>query len=689
MLLRAFITSLQSKIIYESAILDSAKAPLAALAGSLQPAASQLYHFRLTALPAILRSQLEQRLSTALQRQVSLAQVRCNPFTLTCTLVDLQVSKRQGSGTFLAFEALEVNVELSSLARMALVCKSITLQGPRVAISLNKEKGWNFSDLLTGQPGSDSRSAVGQDKPFLFSLHNITIRAGSLTFQDQLADMHHEVEAINLSLPRLSNFPSEVEIYTQPSFRAVVNGTPLMLDGDSKPLHRSRQSQLELRFTNIDLTSYLAYLPTDFGFQVNSALLDLDLGCTLMQHPDGQPAVNLHGTVALHQVEIHEKAGEHLLSFPRLTLELERGHLLRREFHLARLHWQQPQLSIRRLADGTLNLATLLPPAQEKQSPASPPPLFTLAEAHLDAARLDYIDLSTDTPFVSRLQPITLQLANFSTETEQQADFKLDLQSESAEQLQIAGNVTMTPLALEGKVHLRGLQLAKYQPYLANHLQVGLQADHLELHSGFSLNPAANLFQLHQTELQISQLTLAPERPEETIHLATLQVEGGEVDIHQRHLQLARVFGQGGSLPLIRRASGTLNLSQFFHSRPQPQAVEVTSKPLPTGQEAPWRFRLKQLELDTLHFTLTDLLPSQTARLQLDELQLQATNISNWPEERGQAQLHCRFNEQGAIDLQGSLGLEPVNVDLQLNLTRLPWRALQPYLAEQLQMSIK
>ena len=183
MLLRAFITSLQSKIIYESAILDSAKAPLAALAGSLQPAASQLYHFRLTALPAILRSQLEQRLSTALQRQVSLAQVRCNPFTLTCTLVDLQVSKRQGSGTFLAFEALEVNVELSSLARMALVCKSITLQGPRVAISLNKEKGWNFSDLLTGQPGSDSRSAVGQDKPFLFSLHNITIRAGSLTFQ--------------------------------------------------------------------------------------------------------------------------------------------------------------------------------------------------------------------------------------------------------------------------------------------------------------------------------------------------------------------------------------------------------------------------------------------------------------------------------------------------------------------------
>jgi len=50
-------------------------------------------------------------------------------------------------------------------------------------------------------------SSVFSELPFLFSLNNISIREGSVTFQDVPAATTHTVEQIELDLPSLSNFP--------------------------------------------------------------------------------------------------------------------------------------------------------------------------------------------------------------------------------------------------------------------------------------------------------------------------------------------------------------------------------------------------------------------------------------------------------------------------------------------------
>jgi uncharacterized protein involved in outer membrane biogenesis len=194
------------------------------------------------AVPPILKSVLTTQLTTALHREVTIAEVRVNPFALSATLRGLAVKEPKGPEVFASFEELYLNLEASSLFRWAAVVKEVRLTKPFVRVVRRPDQTYNFSDLVPGpQPPPKE-----PPKPVRFSVNNIQVVDGGAEFSDEVAQKKHAVREVSVGIPFLSNIPSQIQTFVQPGLSAIVNGTRYAVQGKTKPFADSLETTLDV-----------------------------------------------------------------------------------------------------------------------------------------------------------------------------------------------------------------------------------------------------------------------------------------------------------------------------------------------------------------------------------------------------------------------------------------------------------
>jgi len=430
--------------------------------------------FGFVILPFLVRSQLEKRLTVLLARHTVVREVKFNPYTLDLAINGFQVNERDTEKPFVAFDALRVNLQAMSLVKRALMVKSFSLVNPYVGIVFTEDGDFNFSDLLVKETAEAEKKEDGRKRPFLFSINNIELLGGGIDFSDRVKNVNHSVTGLHIGLPFLSNLAYAVQIFTQPAFEATVNGTLLKMAGESRPFDVSRQTEMAVHFTDIDITRYLAYLPASFKFSIAEGLLDLDLALSFIRHEDGNPALKISGRTGLRRVRVLDETGQPLLVFPGLTVDIERAHLLRREFHVRKISWEKPEFYLERNKQGVLNLAGLVEQGEkeekEKQddAPVGPRLLFEAAEIAVDGATLHFADRTNETDFVTTVQPMDVAIKNFSTEPGKSAEYSLSLATESDEAVKMDGSFVVDPLSVRANVALENIRPEKYRPYYDN-----------------------------------------------------------------------------------------------------------------------------------------------------------------------------------------------------------------------------
>ncbi|NLW80298.1 MAG: hypothetical protein GXY42_01285, partial [Desulfovibrionales bacterium] len=154
-------------------------------------------------LPRIARYVLVDKVGPALKRQVSVHDIRFNPFALTADVAGFSIAEKDGKGEFVAFDALHADLELSSLLRMAIVVRDLRLEGPRINISLDKDGRTNFADLA----GGPQEPAPEKSGPFIVPLiiEPVSVGNGTIVFEDQARGVTHVVDEINFLVPQFSS----------------------------------------------------------------------------------------------------------------------------------------------------------------------------------------------------------------------------------------------------------------------------------------------------------------------------------------------------------------------------------------------------------------------------------------------------------------------------------------------------
>lgn len=379
-------------------------------------------------LPPVVKSILVDQLAKALQRPVTVEGLSINPYTLSVQVDGLAVQEKDGSGKAAGFEQLYFNVESSSIFRGGPVISELKLVGPALRVVRLPDGRFNFSDLIDeflARPPSDDPTPA-------FSLNNIQISGGKIDFEDQLLGEKHVISDVTIALPFVSSLPAATEIFVEPAFSASINGSPLIVQGRSKPFAEAMESELALDFRDLQLGKYLDYLPLRLPIQSVSGVLDSDLKLSFRRQAGTPSALALSGSLVINDVEVKDPSGAPLVSLKRLELLVGTLDPLRQQFVIDRVSVDSPEIDARVSRQGTINwieffsreLAGRGAAAPETKTPdKSAPPEWSLGELKVTGGVLRWLDESHGKPFNASIEGLDLSVRKLASKGGTPAEF--------------------------------------------------------------------------------------------------------------------------------------------------------------------------------------------------------------------------------------------------------------------------
>ena len=636
------------------------------------------------AAPPILKSVLTKQLTEALHREVSIREVRVNPFALSATLRGFSTKEPKGSETFASFEELYVNLESSSLFRWAAVVREVRVIKPFIRLVRHPDQSYNFSDLLQAQQRSQGSPA----KPLRFSVNNISIVDAGADFLDETVGKKHIVREVNVGIPFLSNIPSQIQTFVQPGISATVNGTRYSITGKTKPFADSQETTLDVNIADLDLPYYLAYVPPDLlTFTMPSGRLDATLSIVLVRHQKTGDLLAVKGNVGLRELAIDDKKGNPAIRIPSLELVLASVEPLVRTAHLSKLSLKSPTLTVRREKTGITNLESLLPnqPAASTTTPTAPEPsgeklTLDVDEINIAEAKVLFSDLLPSKPFNSTLTPIDLSVKQLSTRPETKGTYALTMQTEAKEDLALEGSVSLTPLLVDGKVEGKSILLAKYAPYYSDLVLFDIEGGKLDFSSRYKYAQGEKEPEIVATEAAASLSALRLKRHDEKedfLRIPALGVTDAMADITRRLITVGSLSSQKGTLSAKRLANGELDLQKLMP--PPPAAQGQPAAGLAGPEQKPWVITLKRLALDQYSVKLEDQSTPEPITLTADKIRLGAEDISTAKNTTGKLRLALLLDQTAAISTNATVGLDPPRADGRVQVTGLVLKRYAPY----------
>ncbi len=317
-------------------------------------------------LPGFAKAKLETLLSEEFARPVSVEKIEISPYTLSATVHGFSVgqkgvqpgqhAKKGPEAELFGFDSLYVNISSTSIARGIPVVSEVALKGPRLNLARLEDGKLNVSDLL-------DKWLAGPSKPTpQFSVADITIDGGSVSFNDEQEGARHEVTELSLGIPFIANTSGTVNSSVQPKFSAKVDGAALALSGAMKPFAPGKDSSIELNIQDFDLLRVFKYAQASLPFELASARLDTRLTIAFAKPEGKDAAVRISGDIGLRDAGLklaNAKGQKILVRLGKAGLRLEEATLagaLRGALSLAELAVQKDGSKEPFLGFGSLEL---------------------------------------------------------------------------------------------------------------------------------------------------------------------------------------------------------------------------------------------------------------------------------------------------------------------------------------------
>jgi uncharacterized protein involved in outer membrane biogenesis len=647
-------------------------------------------------LPPILKSILTKQLSENLHREVTIQQIKVNPYTLSITARGLLVKERSSPETFVSCDEIFLNFQSLSAIRLALIFSEIRFIKPYLNISRHQDLSYNFSDLIEKKEPEPPKKEPS--KPLRFSFNNIKIEDGSIDLFDEPKKIKHTVRELNFGIPFFSNIPYYIDTYVQPEFSAKINDTPYRLQGKTKPFADTLETSFDINISDLDIPYYLAYLPMKMNFKVVTAYLDTQTRVSFVQSRDKKPSIHVEGDVVLKEIAINDLQNKPLFRLPQFLISIAPSEPLAKRIHLSKISIQSPELEIKRDEKAAFNIQSLLPENKETIPPAgkkeenSLPLSLDVDEIFLTGGKIHFSDLSTIKPFKMNLDPIELRVDHFSNGKDKNTAYALSMKTESKENIKLEGEFFMDPQRAEGVIEVKPILLKKYSPYYQDKILFNIEEGRLELstHYKYAKGQKEPEITLSGMTLLLSGLQLKKEGEDgEFLKIPILSIKDTVMDLTKRELKVGSFSTQNGELLVQRFNNGDIN---FLKMTPPPDPKELPKEGKPEERtrelEKPWVFSLKQMSVDNYTIHMEDQTPSEPVTLVAQNLKLKGENLSTAKNSTGKFSLSLLLNGKATISLAGPVGIDPLTADLKTELKNFEIAPFQSYFTDKVKITV-
>ncbi|MGE5450542.1 MAG: DUF748 domain-containing protein [Acidobacteriota bacterium] len=450
--------------------------------------------------PEWIRQKAVEQLSQTLGRRVTLDAVEFKLLQLQLGLRGLTIYEADGQHPFMQVGQAHSQLSWASVRHLAPVVDSLQIIGPQVHLARLDSQRWNYSDIMARLAAQPAPPPTGE--PQRFSINNIALSQGVLTWDDRVSGTRHEIRDLALAVPFISNLPYVAEQFITPQLSAKVDGSPFKLTGKTRPFAKSRDALLNIELTGLPLASYMALSPLQIGAKLEQARLDTRLVLNFRQDGKGS-SLHLQGQAALKDVSVVDAQGDALLRWSALSVQLKDSEPLLNRWTVDAVRWDQPTVWLERERDGQLALVEAfqpkMPPRPVAAVPASSPASqaaaasspagggvqFNIAQIDVHEGRVHWLDGAVparEAPRAQDLTDIELSVSGLGMAKGQFIDqplpVKLAARHNEHGQLLLDGRLTLPQakqaLSAQLQVGLHGVELTAAQPYVADQLNVAL-----------------------------------------------------------------------------------------------------------------------------------------------------------------------------------------------------------------------
>ncbi|AIO70844.1 DUF748 domain-containing protein [Burkholderia oklahomensis] len=690
------------------------------------------------AAPPLIRHVAEQQLSQQLDRPATISRIAFNPYTLRLEADGVHVGERGGQGDFVDIGKLVVRASWTSLARFAPIVDEVRLDQPRFHIVRYDAQRFNFTDLVDK---FSKPSPQPSTKPARFSVSNIQVNDGRIEFDDRLLNAKHVVDQWSIGIPFIATLPSKSDIFVTPKLRARLDGSPIALDGKTKPFAQSRESSIDLKFDGLDVPRLLSYAPTKLPVEVRSGKLSSDLNVNFAMSGD-TPALRVSGTVDLNDAQVTSPANEPLFAARAVHVAAAQLEPLLNVLHFDDIRIDQPVVSLARDKAGVLNVMKLAggaagapaaakavasTPASAKSAAASGDPAVAAASASgaaesspasgasaaagaaasaekektqpldltikrfaIHDGTLDMNDASFATPAAISLKHVATTLADFTLTGKTPARYTLATDVASGGSLKAEGAFNLAARQADTKLVVDALALPVVQPYLAGATSArvldGALSTSVNAKADWSKTPLDA--QVSDSELGLKSLKIAlPNAKTPAVALPDARVKVTKIDLAARTAEIASVDATGLALDVARLQNGQIDLASLAGGGKAAPARPAAARGAQPAAPA-WRYKIDELNVKDAKANFTDRSTPLPVKLAFAPLQLNVKQISEDLSKPLPIKLTTTLNRKGSLDVSGNVTATPLKVGLKLNGNRLDAAAFEPYFGSMLNATI-
>jgi Domain of Unknown Function (DUF748) len=634
--------------------------------------------------PPLIRSKVAETLSDKLHRQVSIEQIRINPYAMTLAMRGFLMKQRDSQSPAVSFDELFVNLELQSIFRLAPVIKELRLVKPYVSVMRGDDLKYNFQDLIDEFTAKPSDPSAPTPK---FALNNIELIDGKIDFDDRPKKTKHTVTQLKIGVPFLSSLPSYVDIKVKPEFSAIIDGSPFHLGGVTLPFKDSRDSSLDINLDKVEIAKYLDYSPVNLNFKVPSGSLNSRIKVNFKSSTNQPTVLALTGNIGVSALEMQQKDGAPLLKLPTFEVVIDAIRVFANQTDLKSVRAEGLDLHVDRARDGKLTLANLVeiqeksPAIEPKPKTESKPFRFSVEDISLTSATVHIDDEKPERPYKTRLDNLNIKVTGLTNEPGKKANVEISFESEGKEKISHAGTFQMTPLLADGKLEVNALRIGALRPYYDSALAAEVKDGLLDLSTQYSVASGETQPEIMLTELSANlrgfRLEL-PGQPEPLWRIASLALKDVAVDVAKKVVVIGAFEAKEGNGYIEREKDGKLNLARIAKPGSPSPAPPSPAK----SADSDWRIDAKQIALDRFKINVNDQGNATPVKSSISEISIRGQNFSTAKNQRGKATIRAKINNKGLLQLVGNLTVNPVNAKFTVEGQNIELVPFQEYLAD-------
>ncbi len=370
--------------------------------------------------------------------------------------------------------------------------------------------------------------------------------------------------------------------------------------------------------------------------------------------------------------------------------------LFRRALILKKITLKNPYVGVSRKPDGSYNFSDLLPhdeaKAETKIQKEEKPFLFSLNNIQIVNGGIDFQDapnkishtvreMNVSVPFVSNIE---YYLADYV-----EPKFSARINDNKFE---LVGKTQpfLTSHATSFDVDIEDLDIPFYLNYIPAKMNCQLKSARLDtkMKVHFIVNKDKSPSLALSGGITLRKIVLNDLQNNKILQLPSLNINMTSVEPLVPNIHLAQIALQSPELVIRRDKQGEVNLLNLTKKQTGKSAPKKEESTTSSNKKSDFKFKVDNVVLEKADIAFIDSQPSEQVNVHISPLSFKAVNISTEKGEPGKIELSGFLNKKSEIKAAGTLTLEPLDTDLQLDLKNSHSRDFQSYFTGKVKIDV-